>query len=178
MSGPPILPPLPRPPAPESCGLALASLLLGISSLVMICLAPLTALPAVICGHLARARIRRSGHGLTGEGLALGGLVTGYMAIALLALGGLIAAVSIPRVTEHRQIARNETCVANLKAIQAAKTAWAVEFKRRPSDIPTDTDLFGPDKYLRQRPSCPENGVYSLNAVGEKPACSIPGHTY
>ncbi len=66
---------------PQTCGLAIASLVLGICSFVLNCL---TALPAVICGHLALGRIKRSGDGLTGRGLAIAGLVLGYLFLALL----------------------------------------------------------------------------------------------
>ncbi len=176
MGAPPVPPPLPIQAKPRQCGLALASLLLGIAGLACLCVP--AGIPGVICGHLARRRIRKSAGTLSGNGLALGGLVTGYVAIALLVLAGLYAAVAIPRVAESRQATRNDNCVANLKAIQAAKTAWEVEFKKQPTDTPRDSDLFGPHKYLRQKPTCPDGGTYRLNSVAEKPTCSIPGHAY
>ena len=42
-----------------------------------------TAIPAVVCGHIARAKIRKSGGALGGRGIATGGLVVGYMALVL-----------------------------------------------------------------------------------------------
>ena len=39
----------------------------------------LTAIPAVICGHIAKREMRQTGQ--RGDGLATGGLVLGYMAI-------------------------------------------------------------------------------------------------
>jgi Domain of unknown function (DUF4190) len=42
-----------------------------------------TAVPAVICGHIARAKIRKSGGALGGNGIATAGLVLGYMALVL-----------------------------------------------------------------------------------------------
>lgn len=56
-------------------GLAIASLAGGVLSLG---LGFLTGIPAVICGHLGRARIRKAGGGLRGKGMALAGLVLGY----------------------------------------------------------------------------------------------------
>jgi hypothetical protein len=41
--------------------------------------AGLTAIPAVICGHIARRQMRLTAQ--RGDGLATGGLVLGYMAI-------------------------------------------------------------------------------------------------
>jgi len=42
---------------------------------------PVSAIPAVICGHIARGRIARSGGALGGSGLAIAGLVLGYLSI-------------------------------------------------------------------------------------------------
>jgi hypothetical protein len=42
-----------------------------------------TAIPAVICGHIARSKIRKSGDALGGKGIATAGLTLGYIALAL-----------------------------------------------------------------------------------------------
>lgn len=60
---------------------AVWSLVLGILGLV--CCGPLAGIPAVICGHVSRGRIRRSGGTLAGNGMALAGLVLGYIATVL-----------------------------------------------------------------------------------------------
>ena len=52
----------------------------------------LTAIPAIILGHIARSQIRRTGE--NGDGLALAGLIIGY-AGAVLGLIGLIVFLSI-----------------------------------------------------------------------------------
>ena len=38
---------------------------------------------AIICGHMARAEIRRSNGTIDGDGLAVGGLVLGWLSVAL-----------------------------------------------------------------------------------------------
>ena len=38
---------------------------------------------AIICGHMARAEIRRSNGNIAGDGLAVGGLVLGWLSVAL-----------------------------------------------------------------------------------------------
>ncbi len=73
------LPPPPLPPPPQNNGMAIASLVLGIISLA--CCQCLTAIPGVIFGHIALGQIRRSGGTQGGSGLAVAGLVTGYIAI-------------------------------------------------------------------------------------------------
>lgn len=70
---------LPRQPASEAVrtsGLAVLSLVMGIVGLLF-----LGSLIAVVCGHVARANIRRSNGQLKGDGLALGGLVLGYLGL-------------------------------------------------------------------------------------------------
>lgn len=62
-------------------GLAVASLCCGIASFLGFWI--LTALPAVICGHMARGQIRESHGGQQGSGMALAGLIMGYLMIAL-----------------------------------------------------------------------------------------------
>lgn len=64
---------------------AVASLVLGILSLF--CLGPITGIPAIICGHISRRKIRRSGGALTGSRMALAGLIMGYLTTILVVLG-------------------------------------------------------------------------------------------
>ena len=54
---------------------------------------------------------------------------------------------------------------------------WAMENNIVTNAIPTDAELFGPLKYIREKPACLAGGTYTLGAVGEKPRCAIPGHT-
>ena len=70
----------PAPQAPTS-GVAVASLICGIAEFFTLGIA---AVPAVILGHVARANIKRTGE--RGDGLAIAGLVLGYLGIAAWAL--------------------------------------------------------------------------------------------
>jgi len=66
----------------RTSGAAIASLVFGIVSWVF--LPFIGALVAVICGHVARGEIRRQPPGtLDGDGLAIAGLVLGYIQLAL-----------------------------------------------------------------------------------------------
>ena len=56
--------------------MAIAAMVLGVAEFFT---AGLTAIPAVICGHVARRQMRQTAQ--RGDGLATGGLVLGYMAI-------------------------------------------------------------------------------------------------
>lgn len=96
----------------------------------------------------------------------------------VVAIIGLLAAVAIPNFVKARTASQKAACVMNLRAIEGAKATWALETKKSNADVPSDTDLFGADKYIREKPGCPANGTYSLNDVGTKPACSVSDHTY
>jgi len=89
---PPPAVPEPPPPAPPGYpsgptatgrqnGMAVASLVLGILAVTgMSCL---TGIPGVILGHMALKQIRASRGAEVGEGLAMGGLVCGYIGIGM-----------------------------------------------------------------------------------------------
>lgn len=69
----------------RTSGTAVASLVCGILAWLM--LPVLGALAAVICGHVARSQIRREPPGsIDGDGLAIAGLMLGYVQLALGAL--------------------------------------------------------------------------------------------
>jgi len=67
--------PLYQPPASTN-SLARASLVLGVAEFFTM---GLTAIPAIICGHMAKREMRQTGQ--RGDGLATSGLVLGYMAV-------------------------------------------------------------------------------------------------
>ena len=86
------LPSLPGPPQPwflpRSNGMATASLILGVTALVSdfcccCCLGPFASLLAIIFGHVALYQIRRSQGMEAGDGLAIAGLVTGYVGLLI-----------------------------------------------------------------------------------------------
>jgi len=81
-------------PPTSTNSLARASMILGVAEFFSM---GLTAIPAVICGHIAKREMRLSGQ--RGDGLATAGLVLGYMAIifwaVIIVLAVLGAAISI-----------------------------------------------------------------------------------
>src|SRR5882724_6782451 len=112
-------PPSSVPPVKNS-GLAVWSLVLGILGLLflLVCIGPLVAIPAVICGHIAYGRIKRSAGALEGQGIALAGLITGYVTIGLaVVLIPLMAAIAIPNFVKARDTAQKNQCINNLRII-------------------------------------------------------------
>ncbi len=53
---------------------------------------PLATIPAVVCGHMARSQIRRTGE--QGAGMALAGLILGWIGVGFTVLV-VIAAIAI-----------------------------------------------------------------------------------
>jgi prepilin-type N-terminal cleavage/methylation domain-containing protein len=96
----------------------------------------------------------------------------------VVAIIGLLAAIAIPNFIKARMASQKAACVANLRTIDGAKATWALEQKKNNSDVPTDADLFGPTSYIREKPSCPAGGTYSLNQVDQKPTCTVPDHSF
>ena len=75
---PPMMPQAIFTPPPPNDGKAIASLVLGILSLVG-CFGALAGIPAIILGFMSKRDISRSGGALGGDGLALGGIITGIL---------------------------------------------------------------------------------------------------
>ena len=84
---PPLPPAAPMSPAATSrhtSSLAVISLVAGIVSWLLL---PFVAgLAAIICGHMARSEIRNSNGALEGDGLAIAGLVLGWINVVLCVL--------------------------------------------------------------------------------------------
>jgi hypothetical protein len=65
-------------PVAKTNGLAIASLACGVAQFAF---GPLATIPAIVCGHMARSQIKRTGE--QGAGLALAGLILGWTAVIL-----------------------------------------------------------------------------------------------
>ncbi len=167
-----------NPPQPKTSTLAVWSLVLGVISLLflLVCIGPLFAIPGVICGHMAYSHIKRSGGVLIGQGMALAGLVTGYISIGLsILLVPMMLAIAIPNFVKARDVAMENACINNLRMIDAAKQQWALQNGKNPGDVPTAQDL---KPFFKNGvfPTCPAGGTYTIGAVSNAPTCSVPGH--
>jgi prepilin-type N-terminal cleavage/methylation domain-containing protein len=91
----------------------------------------------------------------------------------VVALIGLVAAVAVPNFVRARTLSRKNTCITNLRQLENAKLVWANESLKGANDTPTDADLFGSTKYLRERPLCPAGGRYTLTPVSTPTECSL-----
>jgi hypothetical protein len=78
----------PGPTLPVTNGLAIASLVCGILSVVFFCVCGglFLGIPAVICGHLSLNQLNTPGNLQQGRGMAIAGLICGYLGIAFFAI--------------------------------------------------------------------------------------------
>lgn len=142
------LPPMnvPAPTAPaavpgsEANPIARASLILGIFTFI---LGFVTGIPAIICGHIAQSRIRKSGGRLRGSGPAIAGLVLGYLSVAALPFFVIIAAIAIPniaRINEAALDANHQRIAQNITAVYMASRAAGAQYDDLNGNLKLDLD--------------------------------------
>jgi hypothetical protein len=169
-----IPPPIGIAPQPKTSALAIWSLVLGILSLT--CFSIFTAIPGVICGHKALSKIKRSAGALTGQGMSIAGLVTGYLGIAwAIIFIPMMMAIAIPNFVKARATSQANACINNLRQIDGAKNEWALENNKTNGTPVTEADI---KPYLKldasgNFPRCPAGGTYTIGPVGEPPTCSL-----
>ena len=114
-------------------GMALLSFVLGLSSVVL-CLSIIAALPAIVLGHIARSRAKRSPEKYAGSGFGLAGIILGYVSI----FATLIFVTMVIQLAPQNQVRRFPTrqfpgpppvsdCQNNLRQIGLALKVWALE---------------------------------------------------
>jgi type II secretory pathway pseudopilin PulG len=112
---------------PKNNGFAIASVVLGgVGIVVSWFLLAIPSILAVIFGHIARSQIKASAGQQAGAGMALGGLIMGYVIIALVPIG-IIAAISIPQYVEYTNRAR----ISEAFAVSAPVREAVVEARGR-----------------------------------------------
>lgn len=96
----------------------------------------LTSLPAVLTGHFALSAIKRANGILQGSGMAIAGLVTGYIGLIFGVIFGVAfaAGLSAPLILKQRHAADRAECISHLKSTYAALKQFEVEYGALPSD--------------------------------------------
>jgi len=99
-------PPVPRavtmpPKAPQTSGLAIASMVVGILSLVggWMCCGVIIPIVAIVMGHIAFSQIQRSPETMTGKGMAIAGFTIGYVALLLAIIVSLVLGTAAASMT-------------------------------------------------------------------------------
>ena len=105
----------------EKSGKATASLVCGLVFFFW----PFTAVAAVVLGHLALSDIKKSAGRLAGQGMAVAGLVLGYVGLALIPFILIIAAIAIPNLLRARMAANEASAVGTLRTYNTAMVTYA-----------------------------------------------------
>jgi type II secretory pathway pseudopilin PulG len=110
--------PLPVVPS-QTSGKAVASLVCGIIGIFPFCVA------AIILGHMAVSQIGKSAGRLTGKGVAVAGLVLGYLGLAAIPFILIIAAIAIPNLLRAKISANESAAVGSVRNIITAEISYS-----------------------------------------------------
>lgn len=111
--------------APQhTSGLAIASLVCSIFCI------PIN-IAGIICGHLALSEIKKSAGRIGGRGLAIAGLIIGYVQFALIPFILIIAAIAIPNLLRARIAANEASAVGSVRTINTAEVTWQSQNEKR-----------------------------------------------
>ena len=104
---------------PETSGKAIASLVCGLLFFI-----PFAFVVAIVFGHLALSEIRQSAGRLRGDGMALAGLILGYLWIAGIPIILILAAIAIPNLLRARIAANESSAIASMRTLNNAEMAY------------------------------------------------------
>lgn len=138
--GVPMAPKLPS----KASGLATWSLVLGIASFITSCI---TGIPAIICGHMALSRIKRSGGSESGGGKAMAGLIMGYVTTVGVIPIAILASLAVPTFAKIQEKANQTKAISNARQIITALRIYS-----------SDHDGKYPDK-LKNGSSAPDSNT-------------------
>src|SRR4051794_33883407 len=108
----------------QTDGGAIASMVLGIASVVL-CLSFLAGIPAIIVGHLSLSRIKKSMGRLKGEGMALTGLILGYISLPFILI---IAAIAIPNLLRARTTANEAAAASTVRMLNTSQITYSTTY--------------------------------------------------
>ena len=98
----------------------------------------------------------------------------------VVAIIGLLAAITIPSIMKARNKSQTTVCINNLRQINSAKAQWALINYKRDGDPVDASDMSGSDgidSYIKGgAPSCPAGGTYNYQPVGTNATCSVSDH--
>ena len=104
----------------ETSGKAIVSLVSGLFFFFL----P-ASIVAVIFGHLSLSDIRKSAGRLKGDGLAIAGLILGYLGIAFIPIILIIAAIAIPSLLRARIVANESSAVGSVRTLNTAEISYS-----------------------------------------------------
>jgi len=186
--------------APKTPGLAIASLVLGIISILGAAVLILPMILAIVFGHMSLSKIRRNPN-LGGSGIAITGLVLGYVSIVFgFVFMGLLAAMAIPAFAKVRDASLQKAMQNDARQIGTAAQQYMIEkgvttvsfqidsptgrvtgplsefgVKVTPGTRAVDGVIANPeDTFSLQNPRCQVGRVFTFDAEGRPRPTSGP----
>jgi len=115
---------------PETSKLAVWSLVLALAGFILV---GLTSLPAVVCGHLALSGIKKSNGRQTGQGLAVAGLICGYLMSVIFVIA-MLAGLTAPMVIQMKKKGDRAEAINSARQIGLAMMQFEADYGSYPSD--------------------------------------------
>jgi len=119
----------------RTSGKAIASLVCGIFTFFL----P-ASIAAIILGHMSLSEIRKSAGRIGGQGIAITGLVLGYLGIVVIPFILIIAAIAIPNLLRARMAANEASAVGSLRTINIAAIVYASKYE---NGFPSSLEVLG-----------------------------------
>lgn len=107
----------------KTSGMAVGSLICGILGLLLW----LPCIPAVILGHLGLSAIKKSAGALKGRGMAVAGLVMGYVMIAAIPLIAILASLAVPAFNAVQAQGNQIKAINNARQIVIGMKQYAAD---------------------------------------------------
>src|SRR5579864_117211 len=104
----------------ETSSKAILSLVCGLLFFI-----PFLFIAAIVLGHLALSEIRKSAGRLKGEGIAIAGLVLGYIWIVGIPIFMILAAIAIPNLLRARIAANESSAAGSVRTLVTAQVTYA-----------------------------------------------------
>ena len=145
----------------RTSGKAIASLVSGILFFIF----P-AAIVAVVLGHISLSEINRSMGRVRGKGMALAGLILGYIGIAFIPL--IIAAIAIPNLLRAKVAANEASAVGTLRVYNTAMVTYANGCPK--TGFPARLENLGPGG------GCEHAGILTGTLAG--PQATKSGYTF
>lgn len=111
---------------PQTSGAAIVSLVLGCAAFITV---GFTAIPAVVFGHIALHRIGKSAGRLTGSGMAVAGLILGYLfsVLFLIAAVAILAGLALPVFAAVQEKGLQTKGLSQLRQVGVACQIYAID---------------------------------------------------
>jgi type II secretory pathway pseudopilin PulG len=98
-------------------GLAIASMVLGIASIPTLGLFAVGAIISIVLGTMALNKIKQNPQVYGGRNLAITGIITSAVSLALIAVFGILAAITLPALQEYLKRGHETATIHTLRTI-------------------------------------------------------------